>query len=371
MNTPTLPEAILDSIEAGLLGQETPLRAVGPALDEYFSSDDTRTRAALMNFAIFGDDAAALPLHDRQLQAITRNHACRALLFCASSTDADPSARAWIKGQCHLAGTGGKFRCSEQVSILAEGRSEGFLTNLIFSNLRSDLPLVVWWKAHLRPHFQERLYSRIDRLILDSSQWSAPIEEFELVEEALQSRSSRFNSNLHARLLLHDLAYTRGHEHRRAVAHLFDDPLAEQEVPHLRSADLSYVPGHRHSARYLAAWLVRQLDATSPRKTGPDSFEFQRGDQPFTITLESTGEKAGPVVPRLELRSRDGSFSIGPCPNSPRLLATAEVGEIRKEHVLPAEPVSDEALVSEILMRSGTNLLLAWVLPRFLELLRL
>lgn len=367
-----MPDSTLDSVlSSGVLGMETPLDSIAQSLEQFFAVDHTRTRAALMNFAIFSDRPEDLPVLDAQLQSITRDHACRGLLMAAGLPHETYQAQAWIKGQCHLDGAGGKFRCSEQVSFLVRGRSEGFLTNLIFANLRSDLPLVVWWQASLSPHFQERLYSRIDRLIFDSSRWADPLAEFALVRQALESRSAQFQNGAPGSLLLHDLAYTRGHEHRRAIALLFDDPWAQQHIPSLDRVEISYRAGHRHSALYLGAWLALQLQAESPRRAAPDVIEFRRGDQPFTLLLARDREPEGPVLPAVTLSCPGAAFSILPAMEGSHLQARAVCGGLRKEHLLPANPAADVDLVSGIVMRCGTNLLLARVLPKFLALLDL
>ena len=60
------------------------------------------------------------------------------------------------------------------MSLLFEGKTSGRIANTVFANLDSDLPLVVWWQADLTQNFEERFYSRIDTLIIDSSRWSDP-----------------------------------------------------------------------------------------------------------------------------------------------------------------------------------------------------
>lgn len=367
-----MPDSALDSIlTSGLLGVETPLGSISHTLEQYFAADQTRTRAALMNFAIFSDQPDELPALDAQLQSITRDHACRGLLMTAGLPHENYQAQAWIKGQCHLDGAGGKFRCSEQVSFLVRGRSEGFLTNLIFANLRSDLPLVMWWQASLHPHFQERLYSRIDRLIFDSSRWADPPAEFAVVRQALESRNSQFQHGQPGNLLLHDLAYTRGHEHRRAIALLFDDPWTQQHIPALDRVEISYRRGHRHSALYLGAWLALQLQAGSPRSVAPDVIEYQRGGRPFALLLARDREPEGPILPAVTLSCPGAAFSLLPAMDGSHLQARAVSGGLRKEHLLPAHPKADVGLVGDIVMRCGTNVLLARVLPKFLELLDL
>jgi hypothetical protein len=358
---PTLETAIRD----GLFGEETPLGEIDLRLDRYFETDSGATRASLMNLAIYSERPETLPRDDRSLHRISRNHACRALLLGVSPDPAPLSVRCWTKAQCHLGPDGKGLLCSEQVTFLLGGDCQSCLANLVFSHLRSDLPLVMWWRGELSTHFQESLYNRIDRLIFDSSQWSDPRAGFDLLGQALASGTGRL-ADRRGQLLIHDLAYTRGHQHRRAVALLFDPPEARESLPALHRIELVHSPGHRLTALYLAAWLTRQLGAEPD--ASPAGFHRRRDGSSLEVVLR---EAAGPgPVPSILLDCPDARFEVRSSPESPLLECRARFGAHQLSSFLPGPSDSDEALVSEILMRGGSNLLLARVLPRMRDLLQ-
>jgi len=360
-----LPLPLDAAIRDGLFGEETPLSEIDHRLDRYFESESGATRASLMNLAIYSERPETLPRDDRSLHRISRNHACRALLLGVDPGEAALSARCWTKAQCHLGQDGKGLLCSEQVTFLLGGDCHSCLANLVFSHLRSDLPLVMWWRGDLSRHFHESLYTRIDRLIVDSSQWSDPRAGFELLGQALASGTGHLADH-RGQLLIHDLAYTRGHQHRRAVAVLFDPPEARESLPALRRIEISHSPGHRHTALYLAAWMTRQL------KAQPDASSGLLHRRPDGSPLEmAIVESSGPgPIPSILLESPDSRFEVRTSSTSPLLECRARFGTHKLASFLPGPSVSDEALVSEILMRGGSNLLLARVLPRMRELLQ-
>ena len=77
--------------------------------------------------------------------------------------------------------------CSEQLSFVLEGGDAAQVQNIVFAHLDSDLPLVVWWQADLTQNFEERFYSRIDTLIIDSSRWTDPVRQFDALLAAMNA----------------------------------------------------------------------------------------------------------------------------------------------------------------------------------------
>ncbi len=354
--------------DSGILGMEAPVGGIEQALDRYFEADDMMTRASLMNFAIFCEDPCSLGRNDELLQNVTRDHACRALLFTVVPSEDEAEIRAWVKGQCHLDSAGRKKLCSEQISFLIQGASHGYLTNLIFSNLRSDLPLVVWWRGELSEHFEERLYKLIDRLIIDSCHWREPKPQFDRLRAALDSEHSRFAQARSRHLLVHDLEYTRGHQHRRAVAHIFDDAQAMERLRGLERVRITYRNPHRNAVLYLIAWMSGQMRGKLVDRKG-DALRFTNGDSKTVFELHDRGEEGGPPITRMEAEGPGLAFEIETKPEGRFLDLRAQVGEVERVDLLPGPNLISEKLVSEILMRGGRNLLLGRVMPRFIELL--
>lgn len=362
-----VPIPLREAIDEGCFGEETPLGEIERRLDQYFSVEPGVTRASLMNLAIYTEHPETLAADDESLNRITRNHACRALLLGILPDREGLSVRCWIKARCQL-GPDGKGRlCSEQVTFLLGGDCQSCLTNLVFSHLRSDLPLVMWWRGELSHHFQESLYTSIDRLILDSSRWAHPVPQFAKIAQAVTAPTGRL-SDRRGQLLVHDLAYTRGHQHRRAVAVLFDPPAARCFLPEINRIEIVHTPAHRHTGLYLAAWITRQLGAELVERVGA-SYHYQRpggGRISLSLLEQSDGSAA---IPSILLEGGGGRFEVIASAASPLLEIRSRFGVHQTGSFLPGPGQTDEDLVNDILMRGGSNLLLAQVLPRMAAML--
>src|SRR6476659_1746534 len=118
-----------------VLGQEVPLGRVDKALKELWGKDEARTRASLMNFAIYSEDQGSIESNTRLLEEITSEHACRGMLLLALP-GGQAHARAWITAHCQLH-EGHKSVCSEQISIVLEGGTMNEVRNIVFAHLDS------------------------------------------------------------------------------------------------------------------------------------------------------------------------------------------------------------------------------------------
>jgi len=365
----TIPESLSEALKEELFGEETPLAEIERRLDQYFAVEPGVTRASLMNLAIYTEDPETLPADDESLNQITHDHACRALLLGIVPHEENLSVRCWIKARCQLGPDGKGKLCSEQVTFLLGGDCQSCLTNLVFSHLRSDLPLVMWWRGELSNHFQESLYTMIDRLILDSSRWVDPAPQFAKIAQAVNARTGRL-SDRRGQLLVHDLAYTRGHQHRRAVALLFDPPAAREYLPVIDRIEIVHAAGHRHTALYLGAWMTRQLGADLVSKHRGYFFYQRTGGAQLTLALVEIANPArSGFVTAIVLEGGGGRFEVGTLIDSPLLEIRSRFGAHQTASVLPGPSEGDEDLISEILMRGGSNSLLAQVIPRVTAML--
>ncbi|RFC49350.1 MAG: Glucose-6-phosphate dehydrogenase assembly protein OpcA, contains a peptidoglycan-binding domain [Verrucomicrobia bacterium] len=363
----TIPAPLRVAIDDGLFGEETPLGEIDLRLDKYFSVEPGVTRASLMNLAIYTEHPESLADDDESLNRITRNHACRALLLGVLPDLGGLSVRCWIKARCQLGPDAKGKLCSEQVTFLLGGDCQSCLTNLVFCHLRSDLPLVMWWRGELSHHFQESLYTLIDRLILDSSRWANPVPQFAKIAQAVTAPTGRL-SDRRGQLLVHDLAYTRGHQHRRAVAVLFDPPAARQFLPEINRIEIVHTPTHRHTGLYLAAWITRQLGAELVQRVGA-AYHYERpGGARISLSLleQNRGTSA---IPSILLEGGGARFEVIASEASLLLEIRSRFGVHQTSSFLPGPSQGDEDLVNEILMRGGSNLLLAQVLPRMAAML--
>ena len=362
-----LPDDLKAALEAGALGMPTQPGRIDAALESYFGDDETRTRASHMNLAVYTEDPGTLMLNHERLQKLTYEHACRALLIAIMHDSSAPVAvQTWITAHCHLDPKGEKSVCSEQASFLLSGNCQALVSNVVFSHLQSDLPLVMWWQGELTDSFTRSLYSRIDRLIVDSSPWENAASQFKQLLEALVLKGSRMAIWRDNQLLFHDLAYTRGYFHRLAIAHAFDDPRAESQLlPSLSSVRICYTKGHRTAAVYLAAWISTQLEARLI-EAADDSFQLH-GHTEFTLTIDE--QDGSHPIEEISMKSPNSSVRVSPDEHGEYLTILSEFPDGSKTDVLPGPDESDESLVSEILMRGGNNLLLKKILPRFIEMI--
>lgn len=357
-------------LDSGALGKPVALDKITLELEAFFGEDEMLTRASLMNFAVFSESPGCLVDNHELIREITRSHACRALLICVAPHETENRVRSWIEALCELNDRGGKMVCSEQVSFLLEGTSRESLSSLVFAYLRSDLPLVAWWKGELTEYFRKGLYSRIDRLIVDSNRWTNPKEQFQLLTEAHQAKGSQFDVARKGQFLIHDLAYTRGHQHRRAIAHVFDDPRWLDELGSISEAEVTYSNPHRTAGLYWGAWLATQLQAQLTSQEG-DEYQFDLSGNPLVLRLKPCSEpETDCFFPSIRIQSTNGEISITPSEDSRFLSLTASLGgNTTLDELFPATEGTDADLVSEILMRGGRNLLLRKVLPMLRQML--
>jgi glucose-6-phosphate dehydrogenase assembly protein OpcA len=204
------------------LGTEVPLSQVEKALSALFSSD----------------------------KAVTREHACRALLIAVQPSAPQLDVRAWVTAHCNVGSGGGKSVCSEQISYLIQGSQDYLVANTVLSRLDSDLPLVFWWQGEFSDNWEPTLYSRIDRLIIDSGEWKDPLTQLTRLEKAYREAASHFN--------VMDLAWTRVLQMRLAIAACYDDPQALAELPRVSEVTISHHPEQGLDARMLGAWMAHQ-----------------------------------------------------------------------------------------------------------------
>ncbi len=344
------------------LGTEVPLSSVEKALNALFQSDQAVTRASLMNFAIYSEHPDSLDENTAIIREVTREHACRALLVAVNPSIADLSVRAWVTAHCNVATGGGKSVCSEQVTFLIGGRSEYLVANTVLSRLDSDLPLVFWWQGGFSKNFEPTLYSRIDRLIIDSGTWLEPLTQMTRLETAYAEAGANFN--------VMDLAWTRVLQIRLAIAACFDDPTALAELPRLTHITITHGPQHQLAALMLAAWMAYQAGWT---------WQPQPTDRPGEFLLES---KEGVAI-RLHLLASDSPFAVaqitlqGPAvtcevlrdPAAPFLISRITHGTQQKESLAPATIDSPAELIIERLRRGCNNKLYFTLLKTVRELL--
>lgn len=324
----------LNESDLARLGIETPIARIDRALKQLWENDEAKTRASLINLAIYTEDSAFLAADNDVLDHVAAEHACRALLILALPESQPPRARAWIQALCRPY-QGKQAVCSEQISFVLEGGDAAQVQNIVFAQLDSDLPLVVWWQADLTQNFEERFYSRIDTLIIDSSRWSDPARQFDALLAAMHAENVDFD--------VRDLAWTRSHFMRTALASCFQDAAALQNLARLKTIRITHLKGQRTTALLLAVWINQRLKTT--------------------LELELIEKDSGPALQSLVLEGDGVRGEVRRDCDSSFIHVCTSCGQHEHKDLLPADVDSDAELVSEQLSRFHGSTLYSTMLP--------
>lgn len=348
-----MPLPALSEPDIARLGLEVPLARVDKALKELWENDSAKTRASLINFAIYTEDAAGLGRTMELLEAITAEHACRALLILNLPEAEQLRARAYINALCRPY-QGQQVVCSEQIAFLLERGSAQSVQNIVFAHLDSDLPLVVWWQGSLTRHFDERLYSRIDTLIVDSARWEHPAAEIGALSRALESATADFD--------VRDLSWTRSHFMRMALAGCFQDALALRRLPQVRAIEITHAAGQRMAALLLGAWIAQRMGGQPA-----GGLAFYRADgEPLRLSLHE--RPGGAALQSLLLEGQDVRIRIYRDLDSRFVHVCASCPDHEHEEIYPADVESEAELIGEQLSRAGGRTLYAEMIPLLRQL---
>ena len=300
-----------------------------------------KTRASLINLAIYSDAPGSLPQNTRLISEITEDHACRAIVIEANLTAKENRVEAWINVHCHVPRAGSKQICSEQLSFLLEGPCARLLPNIVFSQLDSDLPLVLWWQGEFSERMDPQLWAWVDRVIYDSQTWKDFRSQIERLETAQAEAKQR--------IVLRDLNWSRLFQIRLALAQFFDNPTTHRHFDEIESVEIDFAPGFRSTALLLAGWLAGQLEWSDAKgKENALTFRGRNGNE-IRVTLS---EKRGEPIGRCAVRCGTAEFVVTHAEKADLLEATS--GERRCR--LPAGRNDAIQLVGDELMRASRHL---------------
>jgi len=345
------------TFDSSRLGEPVPIGQINRELKKLWDTGDGNlTRASLINFAVYCRTTEQLLANTDLISEFTRTHACRALLICVDRKAPAPNASAWINAHCHLSG-GDKHVCCEQISFLLEGEIKGRLTNIVFSNLDSDLPLYFWWQGDISENLNPHLWSWIDRLIVDSLDWQEPRPQFDRLRASLAKTQSP--------LALRDLNWTRSLAARQALSQIFDHPDNSPHLFRLRRVAITHAPENRSTALLLLGWLAAQLK-WKHRGNFPIVFTNEDGTK-VSIELQAS---PGAVISEIVLASEDASFTLRQETNSRFLQAVLRLpGGCVYHHIYPACSGSLLELLDQEMGRASTSTIYLRSLNQIEELL--
>ena len=344
------------------LGKEVPIGDIDQELREFFATDETVTKASLLNLAVYSEQSDALATNPPIIRELTRENACRSLLVL-SLHGPERSVRAWVEAHCHLTEAGAKAACSEQVSFLLIGGSPSLVRSMIFSNTDSDLPLVLWWQGEMSEVFEERLHARIDRLIFDSAQWATPTAPLFRLSASLKEG---------ARFVPHDLSFTRGSALRACLAACFEDPRSLEALPQLDAIEIRHSPGQQGfmAALWLITWITHRLGWTLQGSASIQATYLFRSNNGRTVeaNLLSTPD-SGPALVGLKTWGAGFVFEASLDDDQDYWKLLIQFDTLQQESLFPARSQTPCGLLGEILGRAGRNRSMIEALPRLRELL--
>ena len=275
------------------------------------ASDAAKVRASLINLVVYSESPEAISKNTPLLAELAADHAFRALLVQADPHTDKTEVRAWITAHCHMREAGGpKEICSEQITFRLGGAAAGRLSNIVFSHLDSDLPLCFWWQGDLHPEPEAQLWTRVDRLIVDSLSWQHPAGQFSLLRE-IESLSG-------GRCAICDLNWTRLFHLRYAVAQIFDIPAAREKLPRMSRVGIRYLAGHKLTAIEMLGWVASRLgwklvqeDArTFFRRPDGGHADFSLTEEPNASAAVAGIEFHFPGALAFAERAKDGDFFL-------------------------------------------------------------
>src|SRR5579862_3353527 len=134
------------------------------------------TRACLFNFIVVCETEEATAHASDVISTLTSHHPCRAIVLSIQPEVTTAELSASISAHCHLAGTGQKQVCCEQIAIRATGQSVPHLGSAVLPLLESDLPTIIWWQGDFlkRLDLFHRLVTVTGHVIYDTSTWNDP-----------------------------------------------------------------------------------------------------------------------------------------------------------------------------------------------------
>jgi glucose-6-phosphate dehydrogenase assembly protein OpcA len=310
----------------------------------WIDNEGVKTRASLINLAIYSEAPGSLPQNTAIISKITENHACRAIVIGADPAATENRVDAWISAHCHVSRSGSKQVCSEQLSFLLEGPSARLLPNIVFSHLDSDLPFHLWWQEEFHDPMDPQLWAWVDRVIYDSRKWSSFNTQMKRVETA--------QAEAQQRIVLCDLNWTRLYQFRLALAQFFDHPSSHRRLREIQSIEIDFAPGYRSTALLLAGWLAGQLEWTIEKGSKGNALVFRdEADKTIQVSLQ---EKQGEPVSRCVLHCGSIEMRVSQSGNADLLdVSVGAPGQPGMNQPMPASSNDPTELMKEELMRCG------------------
>jgi glucose-6-phosphate dehydrogenase assembly protein OpcA len=334
------------ALDVAKLGTPVEIGQIGKELKKLWETDGgAATRASLINFAVYCEGNDAGERNNEFIIEFTRDHACRALLIIAEPRATETRTQAWINAHCHLSRTGAKQICCEQVSFLLEGKSSRLIPNIVFSNLDSDLPLVLWWQAEFPVRIDGQLLGWVDRLVFDSYKWAQPAKQLNRLLTWLEKSQSH--------LAMCDLNWTRSLHLRQALAQMFDHPENRLILDGMQAVTITHGSEFRSTALLLVGWFAAQLRLELKSVEGNRIVLATEADR--EITFDLLGESARSIG-SCKISSSDGCVEVARDTSGDFFDVKVRLKDGRAyDHALPAGSNRSTSLLTEELALGGRH----------------
>ncbi len=334
------------ALDVANLGTPVEIGQIGKELKKLWETDGgTATRASLINFAVYCEGEEAGERNNEFIIEFTRDHACRALLVIAEPRATETKTRAWINAHCHISRAGAKQVCCEQISFMLEGKASKLIPNIVFSNLDSDLPLVLWWQADFPVRIDGQLLDWVDRLVFDSLKWAQPAKQLNRLLDWLHRSQSH--------LAMCDLNWTRSLHLRQALAQMFDHPKNRPILDEIAAVTISHAPDNRSTALLLVGWFAAQLKLELKSYEANSVVLQTADDREIVFDLVSAGTRS---IGCCRITSPQGTVEVARVGDSDFYSVKVELADGRSyHHMLPGGNNQSTSLLKEELALGGRH----------------
>ena len=238
---------------AQVLGKLKELRDAD-ARSEIGDGDHLNPRNSVLDVIIVASDSAAAERAAGALESLAVHHPCRAVVVVDRAGSRQSRIDATVNAVSHPR-PGGAVSVHEQVFLHVSGPVAGHIGSLVDSLLLSDVATYVWWTGSPPiglPRFASALEAA-DVLLVDSSTFERPHEQFSRLAEAAAAASGKVFGDLH---------WARLQPWREVLAQFFN-PLDRRAflrgIGAVRVDYLAEGRGNRNAAVLLAGWLGSAL----------------------------------------------------------------------------------------------------------------
>src|SRR6185436_18796844 len=97
--------------ESVAVGMPVEVGDIPRELKKLNAEDSGRTRASLINLAVYSEAPDSLGKNTAIISQLTENHACRAIVIAADPKAKESGVQAWISAHCHVGHAGRKQIC--------------------------------------------------------------------------------------------------------------------------------------------------------------------------------------------------------------------------------------------------------------------